>query len=212
MIFAVAGVEYEDFRFEREEWPNHKPNMPFGQVPVLEIKEGDEVFQLAQSNAINRYLARKYNLTGKDDLESAKADMVISNLSTFYILNNLHLTFKIFIFQVVDQLNDLLNQISVVYYEPDEEKKQQLRAKLYETVIPQYIELFEKLLAKNNTQYFASDGLTYADLAIISALDRLGDKKEAILEKAPLIKAVDERVRNLSKVAEWLEKRPKTEM
>ena len=31
LIFAVAGQEYEDFRFERDDWPNHKPNMPFGQ-------------------------------------------------------------------------------------------------------------------------------------------------------------------------------------
>jgi hypothetical protein len=41
-----------------------------------EIKEGDSVFQLAQSNAINRYLARKFNLAGRNDLEIAKADMV----------------------------------------------------------------------------------------------------------------------------------------
>ncbi len=76
MLFAAAGQEYEDFRFEREDWPNHKPNQPFHQVPVLEIKEGDSVFQLAQSNAINRYLARKFNLAGRNDLEIAKADMV----------------------------------------------------------------------------------------------------------------------------------------
>ena len=48
-------------------------------MPVLEIKEGDSVFQLAQSNAIYRYLARKFNLVGKNDLESAKADMVKYN-------------------------------------------------------------------------------------------------------------------------------------
>lgn len=76
MIFAAAGQEYEDFRFESSDWPTHKPNQPFHQVPVLEIKEGESVFQLAQSNAINRYLARKYNLTGANDLEAAKADMV----------------------------------------------------------------------------------------------------------------------------------------
>ena len=76
MIFAAAGQEYEDFRFEREDWPKHKPNMPFGQVPVLEVKEGENVVQLAQSNAINRFLAQKFNLAGKNAIELAKADMV----------------------------------------------------------------------------------------------------------------------------------------
>ena len=76
MLFAAAGQQYEDFRFEREDWPKHKPNQPFHQAPVLEIKDGESVFQLAQSNAIARYLARKFNLAGQNDLEIAKADMV----------------------------------------------------------------------------------------------------------------------------------------
>ena len=47
--------------------------MPFGHMPVLEV--GGIV--LAQSMAINRYLARRYNLVGKTDLEAAQADMIV---------------------------------------------------------------------------------------------------------------------------------------
>ena len=109
-------------------------------------------------------------------------------------------------------MNDLLALFSAIYYEQNEEKKQELREKLYSGPLIQNLDFFEKLLQKSNTKYFASDDLTYADLAVMNALERLGDKKDALLESRPLIKALDESVRSTSKVAEWLEKRPKTEM
>jgi glutathione S-transferase len=51
-IFAVAGQEYEDFRFEREDWPKYKENAPFGQSPYLEVHDGSNTFVIAQSIAI----------------------------------------------------------------------------------------------------------------------------------------------------------------
>ncbi len=109
-------------------------------------------------------------------------------------------------------MNDLLAQFSAVYYEQNEEKKLELREKLYATAIPQNLDFLERLLEKSNTQFFAGDELTYADLSVMNALERLGDKKEAMLESRPKIKAIDDKVRSHAKIAEWLEKRPKTEM
>jgi glutathione S-transferase len=68
-IFAAAGQDYEDFRFEREDWPKHKPNTPFGQAPVLEITDGSSTIQISQSAAIARFLANKFGLAGKTDIE-----------------------------------------------------------------------------------------------------------------------------------------------
>ena len=76
-IFAVAGQEYEDFRFERSEWPEHKPKMPFGQAPVLEVTDDGKTVQIAQSGAIARFLARKYNLYGKNETEMTEIDMQV---------------------------------------------------------------------------------------------------------------------------------------
>jgi len=53
------------------------PVYPWGQLPLLEI--GDK--KIAQSNAIARYLAKKYNLAGKDDWESAKIDEIVDAMA-----------------------------------------------------------------------------------------------------------------------------------
>ena len=74
-LFAVAGQKYEDFRFERNDWPKYKADTPFGQTPVLEITEGGKTFKLAQSIAIARYLGRKFDLYGKTDFDKAHVDM-----------------------------------------------------------------------------------------------------------------------------------------
>ena len=48
-------------------------DMPGGQLPVLEI-DGEKI---AQSITIARFLANKFNLTGKTEIEKAKADMIL---------------------------------------------------------------------------------------------------------------------------------------
>ena len=47
--------------------------MKFGKMPVLEV--GGKT--IAQSAAITRYLARKYNLAGKTEFEEAEGDMIV---------------------------------------------------------------------------------------------------------------------------------------
>uniref|UniRef100_A0A915B2R9 glutathione transferase n=1 Tax=Parascaris univalens TaxID=6257 RepID=A0A915B2R9_PARUN len=56
MMFKLADVPFEDIRIFEDEWVELKPTTPFGQLPVLEF----DGHKLAQSFAINRYLARKF--------------------------------------------------------------------------------------------------------------------------------------------------------
>ena len=51
-MFAYANQDYTDDRIENEDWPQIKPTMPFGQVPVLEIRQSRKVDVIAQSGAI----------------------------------------------------------------------------------------------------------------------------------------------------------------
>ncbi|CAF3468100.1 unnamed protein product [Rotaria sp. Silwood1] len=73
LLFTVAGQKFEDIRYEREEWPAHKSEMPLGQVPVLEV----DGVKLVQSMAIARFLAKRFGLYGKDELQQARVDAVI---------------------------------------------------------------------------------------------------------------------------------------
>ena len=47
--------------------------MPGGQLPVLEI----DGMKIGQSITIARYLANKFDLAGKTDIEKAHADMIL---------------------------------------------------------------------------------------------------------------------------------------
>ena len=49
----------------------------FGKLPVLEY-DGKTI---SQSRAIARFLARKYELAGKNDIEEAEADMIVDYIA-----------------------------------------------------------------------------------------------------------------------------------
>lgn len=57
--------------------------MPYGMLPVLEIN-GETI---AQSNAVGRYLARKYGLAGKNEWESMLCDVLVDTLGDLKLGN-----------------------------------------------------------------------------------------------------------------------------
>lgn len=75
LIFAAADEKYEDYRFESDHWPELKAKTPFGNAPWLEIHQHGEFHVLAHATCIARYLARKFGLAGKHEIEAAEIDM-----------------------------------------------------------------------------------------------------------------------------------------
>ena len=71
-IFAQSGVPYEDKRIENKDWPELKPNTPFGVLPVLEI-DGK---QLGDSIVIARYLGEEFGLAGSNAFENAEISAI----------------------------------------------------------------------------------------------------------------------------------------
>jgi len=75
LIFAESKTDYVDNRVN--EIGPLKKDLPFGQLPVVEV-DGKV---LAQSHAIWRFYAREKNLFGKTNWEGALIDMTIDGFS-----------------------------------------------------------------------------------------------------------------------------------
>lgn len=78
---AIGEIQFEDHRFNNEQWPTIKPTTPFGSVPVLHVD--DEV--LAQSDAILRYVGRLTGLYPEDPLDAFRVDVFIDAMNDAYL-------------------------------------------------------------------------------------------------------------------------------
>jgi len=188
MLFALAEVEYEDFRLEEysgDAWKHLKPKTPFGQLPLLEID--GRVF--CQSIAVTRYLANKFGFAGKTELEKLQADMI------------------------VDCMADLTNPLDPIFEEADEAKKA-VMLKAYEPKLDKHFENLQKLLETNNggNGFFVGDSITWVDCVWTAFVYWIYHMKLGpILDKYPKLPAIRGRVEAESRIAEWVRKRPKAE-
>jgi len=191
LVLTAAGEPFEDVRLEHDDnFAKIKAslNLPFNQVPILQI---DGKVTLCQSLSIARYLARKHNLAGKTDLESAQVDMI------------------------VDCLVDTLNPVSAFAYgEQDPTKKAELKKKYIEVQLPDFLTKVEALLVANKggSGYFVGDSLTWADLYLVRAYGalQLMAGLQSPLDKSPKLKALYDKVVQLPKIAAYQAKLPVT--
>jgi len=188
LVLTVAGVPFEDKRFEMSEMAKLKKDFPFGQVPIFEF--GD--VKMCQSYAIARYLARKYKLAGATDLDQARADMI------------------------VDCIEDAVKKAPVIaFHESDPVKKEQQKTEYLEQQVPTSLNNLEAILAANKggTGYFVGDSLTWADLNLVVAVAwwelMLGFKDP--LSKHQKLNDLYKRVIAHPKLAPYIAKRPKTD-
>ncbi|XP_066304197.1 hematopoietic prostaglandin D synthase-like [Branchiostoma lanceolatum] len=76
MLFAAAGIEFEDDRISFDKWPSVKGTTPMGQLPVLEV----DGVKLCQSMPIARFVAKETGMAGKTNLEQAQADAFVDEI------------------------------------------------------------------------------------------------------------------------------------
>ncbi|XP_076272492.1 glutathione S-transferase-like isoform X3 [Rhynchophorus ferrugineus] len=179
-IFAYAGVDFDDVRVSKDQWPELKKKTPFGKLPVLVI-DGKDV---PQSNAIARYLARQFGLTGKTEWDALQCDVL------------------------VDTLGDLQESVTKVMKEPDPIKREELRARVTKEELPFYLSKFEKIV-KDNGGYSVGSDVTWSDLVLAVLLDQFeGMYGRAALNIYPSLKGLKERIHDVPNVKAYLEKRP----
>lgn len=144
LLLDIAKVEYVDHRVSFEEWASLKNSCTFGQLPIW---KDSEIGTLAQSDAIQRYLANKYNLNGKNAVETAQID------------------------EIYEEGNDFFRTIARVAFSGDKFEEQ--KKNLIENEIPKHIGFLTNLLKKNNdgNGWFVGDSLSLADIQIFHVVN-----------------------------------------
>uniref|UniRef100_A0A915AJW2 glutathione transferase n=1 Tax=Parascaris univalens TaxID=6257 RepID=A0A915AJW2_PARUN len=185
LMFHHAGVDFEDNRLEREDWPLLKPNTPFGQLPLLEV-DGEV---LAQSTAIFRYLGRKFGLAGKTPMEEAQVDSIF------------------------DAYKDFIAEVRPYFLVAGEDYPGDKEKLLKELVIPAREKHFpglEKFLNKSGSGYLVGDSVTWADIVISDSLATWETLVPDLLGNYPVLKKFVEHVRDLPNIKKWIAERPET--
>ncbi len=200
-ILAIGGLDYEDVRLTDEQWPKVKVTTLFGQVPMLNY--GDDVV-IYQTYAIQRFLARKVQLLGRDEVEEAKCDMICEHISDFWNTQLLPI--------MMDK-------------DKNEEKRQQWAKELFGEKLPKYLRPLEEML--DSKDFFLGKKISLADLVVVELLrilcdsiepmrskfiqvDSLGERDQ-VLKEFPNVLGLMKRVENYPGLKQWLEKRPKNE-
>ncbi|ORY50057.1 hypothetical protein BCR33DRAFT_763100 [Rhizoclosmatium globosum] len=122
MLLAYSGAVWSD-KFPVE-WAKEKASTPYGQLPVLVEHEdgtGKEVFRIAQSHAIARYLAAKFGLNPSNPHEHALQDSVFESVS------------------------DLEIAAGKFIWEKDEKQKDIFRDQFFDDKLPVFLSYHEKL-------------------------------------------------------------------
>jgi glutathione S-transferase len=144
LIAEEGNIEYKNRFVQFSDMPTLKPELPFGQLPVL-IEE-DTDFQISQTTAIARYLAQEAGLVPQDNKLAALADSYMQAIADIR----------------VKQYPPLLKS--------GEEKQTAL--KQFRSDLKYLLLKLEDILKKNGGgEYFVGDKFSWIDLAVFDILD-----------------------------------------
>jgi len=193
-LFRVADVPFVDERFPldakfaKPEWEAVKDSgkFPFNKIPILVV---DGKHTIAQSAAIERYLAKQFGFFGKNDIEAARID------------------------SIGEQLSDIAKAF-FTYRDAPEDKKAALKVTFYKEQLPEFFRLFERWLKSEGTGHFVGDKLSLADIAAYVKLSRLDDQPAVaeLFKSYPLLHALYNKLDAHPHVQKWHKERPQTFM
>merc|ERR1712212_466633 len=181
---AYGGIPYVDDRLEFSEWPARKKEMPGGQVPVLDI----DGVPLPESLAIARYCANQAGLVPQDAVQAAYCDSAVDTISALGV--------------------ELAQKI--IFSKAEAAEKHRI---LDEELVPNKFNPLLKRLNERltNQDWFISDRVTWADLAIGLMFGNLTLKVPDLLKNYPNVRRLVDEVKALTPIKKWLRTRPVTE-
>jgi len=184
LCMAYGNIQFDDIRFEDGDWAKFKTQMPFGQVPVLEVRG----FKLAQSAAILQYLGRVVGLVPKDADSMTEA--------------HIHM--------ICEGARDVQEKFGPILYrfEDKPEQKKAEMDKFEANDCPQWTAHFERMLGKN--QYFIGDKMTLADLTVYHIFSEIQGHLKNCLKDSPNLAALVKRVGDHPSISKYVQTRPKS--
>ncbi|CAG9539663.1 unnamed protein product [Cercopithifilaria johnstoni] len=178
LLFAQADVSYEDIRINRTEWPALKSKTPYGHIPILYVN--DKV--LAESHAIERYLARKFGLLGTNEWEAAKIDEIICNLE------------------------DVWQKMQSWLHEGNATEKDEMFKKLVKETIAPFMQRYEQFLLNSRSPYFVGNKISLADIAVFNMLNYF----QELRTHYPKLAEFADKIGQMPRIKAWIDKRPNT--
>lgn len=191
ILFNLAGVEFEEKNFVlTKDIPVVKAKddlYPLGVLPVLELENGE---MMAESHAITRYLAREFDFYGKSNHDKAIID------------------------QTLDSLKSVEQSLWEAYFFISDPKAKQERLKtLFEDTATRTLRMIENFLKKNNNgkSFLVGESVSIGDIQILAAVETFllpaNENYRDIVDKFPLVKDLNEKVRELPRIKAYLDKR-----
>ena len=197
LLLAIAEQPYTDFRyplkvidwstfnFQKDEFNKDKEDgkltRSLNKVPFLE--NGDTV--IPQSKAIERYLARKFNMMGSTEEEAALIDAIC------------------------EWVRDFKTEYQKVRALKGEEREEGM-TKWFTDTLPTRLSALDVIV---NPKIAVGSQTSLADVVLFSFITQFFDDTERAREacsKAPNILSVVESVESLSSVQKWIRERPET--
>ncbi|KAG0021597.1 hypothetical protein BGZ82_011291 [Podila clonocystis] len=183
-LLAFSGAEWDEIPVD---WATQKSQTPFQVLPVVyETNSSGTVLELAESQAIERYLARKYSLLGSNLWEE--------NLVNEYY-NNADAVFLSYHTRVV---------LAAVEVRFEEVKK------FYAEVLAKFIVIHEQHIKKNGDNgHYVGGQASLADLKTSQLIDRLtilqpkGAQLPISAELTPGLWKVHQAVKSHASLAAW---------
>ncbi|KAF9094386.1 hypothetical protein BGX23_002178 [Mortierella sp. AD031] len=147
-LLVFSGAKWEELPLDLA---TQKEQLPYKLIPVVwETAPDGTILELAESHAIERYLATKYGFNGHDPYETHKIDQIYTS-------------------------TDFANQLfwTRVRWAPLDKRIEEAN-KFYDEILLPYIAIHEAHLAKNGANgHYVGESITLADLKSAHFIDRV---------------------------------------
>jgi glutathione S-transferase len=183
LALHLAGVDFEDVRIKRADWPALKPQTPFGSMPLFELP-GRPV--LAQSNAILTYIGRSYGLHPTDLFEAALHEAMMNFVE------------------------DLRHQVTPTLRIEDPVEKKKAREALATSFLPTWGARAEKRI--DHAPFFGGENINVVDLKLYTAVrwfksGTVDHVPATVFDDFPKLNRIHDAVRDHPGVKAWYAKR-----